>query len=56
MNKKGIVGAMAAGAVIGVVMGIVFDPINDRQHRKISRHANNVFKTIGAIVDDVVSM
>ncbi len=56
MNAKGIIGAMAAGAVIGVVMGIVFDPISDRQHKKINKRANNMFKTIGAIVDDVVSM
>ena len=56
MNTKGIVGALAAGAVIGAIAGIMLDPINDRQHKKICKRANNMFKTIGAIVDDVVSM
>jgi len=56
MNTKGIIGALAAGAVIGAVAGIMLDPISDKQHRKLCKRANNMFKTIGAIVDDVVAM
>ena len=56
MNTKGLIGAMAAGAVIGTVVGMMLDPINDKQHKKIYKTANNMFKTNGAIVDDVISM
>lgn len=56
LSTKGAIGAMAAGVVIGAVMGMMVDPISDKQHKKICKTANNVFKTIGAIVDDVISM
>lgn len=56
LSTKGTIGAMAAGIVIGAVVGMMIDPISDKQHKKICRNANNMFKTIGAIVDDVISM
>jgi gas vesicle protein len=56
MTTKGAIGAMAAGVVIGAVVGMMVDPLNDKQHKKICKNASNVFKTIGAIVDDVISM
>ncbi len=56
MSTKSVIGALAAGAVVGAVMGIMFDPISDKQHRKMHRCANNVFRTIGSIVDEVISM
>jgi len=56
LSTKSFVGAMAAGIVVGAVMGMMIDPINDKQHKKIYRNANNMFKTIGTIVDDVINM
>lgn len=56
VNIKSFVGAMATGIVVGTVVGMMIDPINDKQHKKIYKNANNVFKTIGSIVDDVISM
>ena len=56
MSTKGVIGAFAAGAVIGAVAGMMLDPLNDRQHKRICKKANNMFRTIGAIVDDIVSV
>lgn len=56
MSAKGTMGALAAGVVIGAVMGMMIDPLSDKQHKKICKNASNVFKTIGSIVDDVISM
>ncbi len=56
MSTKGFIGAMTVGIVVGTVMGMMIDPISDKQHKKICKSANNVFKTIGMIVDDVISM
>lgn len=56
MSAKSFVGALAAGVVLGAVAGMMIDPINDRQHKKIYKTANNMFKTIGTIVDNVISM
>ena len=56
MSTKSLIGAMAAGIVVGTVVGMMIDPINDKQHKKIYRNANNMFKTIGTIVDDVINI
>ena len=56
MSMKSVIGAASAGLVIGMVAGMMLDPISDKQHKKISKCANNIFKTIGTIMDDVVSM
>ncbi len=55
MCAKHFLCAMTAGAVVGAVMGMVIDPINDKQHKKIHRSANNMFKTLGSIVDGIIS-
>ena len=55
MNTKNFLGAMAAGIVVGAVVGMMIDPINDKQHKKIYKNASNVFKTIGTIVVAFVS-
>ena len=56
MSTKSIIGAVAAGAVLGAIAGIMIDPINDKTHKRIHKCANNMFKTIGIIVDDIVNM
>lgn len=55
MCTKNFLCAMTAGAIVGAVMGMVIDPINDRQHKKIHRSANSMFKTLGTIVDGFIS-
>ncbi|MBR2404449.1 MAG: hypothetical protein IKV73_05150 [Clostridia bacterium] len=56
MSMKSLIGAAAAGAVVGAVAGMMLDPISDKQHKKIQRCANNMFKTIGTIMDDLIGM
>ena len=56
LSTKSLIGAVAAGAVIGAIAGMMIDPINDKQHKKIHKCANNMFKTIGTIMDDIMSM
>lgn len=56
MSTKSVIGATAAGVVIGAIAGMMIDPINDKQHKKIHRCANNMFKTIGTIMDELMSM
>ena len=56
VSAKSFIGALATGVVLGAVAGMMIDPINDKQHKKICKTANNMFKTIGTIVDDVINM
>ncbi len=56
MSTKSVIGCVAAGAIVGAIAGMMIDPINDKQHKKIHKCANNMFKTIGTIMDELVSM
>ena len=54
MNGKGFWGGLACGAILGAAMGMLADPINDKAHRKMKSSANNMFKTIGTVIDSVM--
>ncbi len=51
---KGFLGGVACGAVIGAAIGMLMDPINDRQHKKLKSSANHMFKTIGTVIDGIM--
>ena len=52
--SKGFWGGLACGAIIGAVMGMIADPINDKQHKKMKMCTGNLFKTIGTVVDGIM--
>lgn len=54
MNKFST--GMIVGAIVGATMGMLIDPINDKTHKKMEKEANNMFRTIGTALDNVVSM
>ncbi len=56
MSTKSFISTLAAGMVVGAVAGIMLDPINDKTHKKIYKNSNNLFKTMGSIVDNILSM
>jgi len=47
---------MIVGAIVGATMGMLIDPINDKTHKKMEKEANNMFRTIGTALDNVVSL
>jgi len=51
---KGFLGGMACGAILGATIGMLADPINDKQHRKMKSCANSMFRTIGTVIDSVM--
>ena len=51
---KGFWGGIACGAIIGATIGMLADPITDKQHRRLKTKANNMFKTIGTVIDSVM--
>lgn len=54
MCSKGFLGGIACGAVLGAALGMLADPINDKQHRKMKNSANHMFKTIGTVIDGIM--
>ena len=51
---KGFLGGIACGAVIGAAIGMLADPMSDKQHKKIKSSANHMFKTIGSVIDSIM--
>ncbi len=54
MMSKGFAGGVITGAVLGAALGMFVDPMSDRQHRKIKKQTNNMFKTLGSVVDSIM--
>ena len=54
MSTKGFWGGRACGAILGAAMGMIADPINDKQHKKMKATANNMFRTIGTMIDGIM--
>lgn len=52
--KMGFLGGIIAGAIVGSAITMVVDPISDRDRRRFKRGTQNVFKTVGALIDTVV--
>ncbi len=51
--KMSFVGGIIAGAIVGSAITMVMDPLSDKQRRKMYRGAQNMFKTIGTVLDAV---
>jgi len=56
LSSKGFVTTLAAGLVVGAIAGMMFDPIDDKTHKKMYKNKNNMFKTIGSLVDNIIDM
>lgn len=44
------------GLVAGAVMGMIADPIKDKDAKKIKCHTGGVFKSIGTVIDNMFDM
>ena len=54
MMTKGFFGGLACGALIGAAIGMLADPMTDKQHKKLKSSANHMFKTVGTVIDSVM--
>ena len=41
----------AKGMAAGLVVGILIDPVSDRQHKRMMKKANGIFRNIGGAID-----
>lgn len=59
MNMQGtgkFVKGMAAGMVVGAAVAMVVDPLSERQHNKLRKKTEGVFKSMGGIIDNAIDM
>lgn len=56
MNTGAFVKGMLAGAVIGMGVTMVANPMDERDKRRLAKRTNRVFTTIGSIADNVLDV
>ncbi len=49
--NPGFAKGMAAGLVVGAAAAILIDPVSDRQHKRMMKKANGIFRNIGGAID-----
>ncbi len=54
--NPGFAKGMAAGLVVGAAAAILIDPVSDRQHKKMMRKANGIFRGIGGAIDTAIDL
>ena len=56
MSTIGFLKGMAAGALVGSVAVMLFDPITPRQRRRAKRQIAGAMRNIGNMADDLMHM
>lgn len=55
MMKK-FAGGVIVGTIVGATMGMLIDPISEKTHRKMEKRTCNMFRNIGAAMDNIMSI
>ncbi len=53
MHSCGFVKGLIAGAAIGAMMGMIFDPVSDRDRRYMKKRVNRMMRNAGNIIDSM---
>jgi len=56
MSSGGFVKGIAAGVLLGACVTMMIDPISDKQRRKLQKKTEGVFRSIGNIIDNAISI
>jgi gas vesicle protein len=56
LNTGSFVKGMVTGAVIGMGISMVANPIDERDRRRIAKKTSKLFTTIGSIADNVIDV
>ncbi len=56
MNSARFLKGMLTGAAIGATAMMLFDPVSPRQRHRLRKQATSMFRNIGGMMDDFMSM
>ena len=45
-----------SGMVIGAAVGMIIDPLKDKDHKKLTKKKNEMFKMVGQAIDNIMDM
>ncbi len=54
MSCKGFTAGLITGAIAGAAMGMLIDPMDDKSHRRMRRTKENIFRTLGGVLEDLM--
>mgnify|MGYP000007795137 FL=1 len=44
------------GFAVGAAVGVMTDPLSDRERRKISKKTEGIFRNIGSVMDNIIDI
>ena len=44
------------GFAVGAAVGVMTDPLSDRERRKISKKTEGIFRNIGSVMDNIIAI
>lgn len=44
------------GFAVGATVGVMTDPLSDRERRKISKKTEGIFRNIGSVMDNIIDI
>ncbi len=50
---KGFTAGLIAGTVTGAMLGMLLDPMDDKSHKQMRRTRQNIFRTLGGVLEDL---
>lgn len=53
--KMSFLSGVIAGAIVGSALTMVMDPITDKQRRRMHRGTHSMFKTMGTVLDAMIT-
>lgn len=54
MRAYGFTKGLITGAMVGAVMGIMFDPLHDKDRKRMKRNTQKYLKTAGNMMDSMM--
>ena len=56
MNKISFAAGADMGTIVGATVGMILDPIKDKQNKEMKRTAGKAFRNLGSVIDGVLDM
>ncbi len=53
--KMSFIGGVIAGAIVGSALTMVMDPVSDKQRRRMHKGTQSMFKTMGSVIDAMIT-